>query len=71
MGVRQRKLWCTKGMIQGTTEEHAGAAGLMAITRIGALKKRKHSVKSVRIRGTMKRHAEARPEKHLPGTAPI
>ena len=55
-------------MTQGTTRAHAGVAGMTATTRIGVLKKRKLSAKNVRIKGTTKRHAEARPENHLPGT---
>ena len=41
-----------------------GAAGRKATTRTGALDEKKRSVKSVKTKGTTRKHAKARPEKY-------
>ena len=55
---------CTSEMRHATANPLAGAAGRRATIRTGAPKERRHSVKSAEIKGTMKKHVKARPERH-------
>ena len=52
-----------------STKLPAGAAGKRGTTGRNVLKEKNLSVRNVRIRGIMKKHAEANPEHRLPGTA--
>ena len=55
-----------KAGVHRTRSQHVGAAGRRAITRTGALRKKKHSAKNVEIRVTTRKHAKA-----SPGTIPL